>query len=131
MAYDEHLASRIRAALSRAPGVSERKMFGGLAFLRNGLMVVGVLDSSLVARVGKGLHDESLSRAHVRVMDFNGKPMGGYVCVDAAGTATDADLAFWLQRCLDFVATLPPGKRQGSVIVGRTGPVRVPCGTVR
>lgn len=111
MAYDEHLASRIRVVLGRAPGISERKMFGGLAFLRNGLMVVGVLDSSLVARVGKGLHDESLSRAHVRVMDFNGKPMGGYVYVDAAGTATDADLAFWLQRCMDFVATLPPGKR--------------------
>lgn len=111
MAYDEQLASRIRAALGGVSGISERKMFGGLAFLRDGLMVVGVLGSSLVARVGKGLQDESLSRAHVRVMDFNGKPMGGYVYVDAAGTATDADLEFWLQRCLDFVATLPPRKR--------------------
>ncbi|OYW33137.1 MAG: RNA methyltransferase [Methyloversatilis sp. 12-65-5] len=111
MAYDEHLASRIRAALSRASGISEMKMFGGLAFLHDGLMVVGVLDSSLVARVGKGLQEESLSRAHVRVMDFNGKPMGGYVYVDPAGTAADADLAFWIQRCMDFVATLPPGQR--------------------
>src|SRR5262245_56107996 len=59
MAYDEHLASRIRKALGRAPGISEKKMFGGIAFLRHGLMFVGVSDSTLMARVGRELYEDS------------------------------------------------------------------------
>ena len=108
MAYDEHLASRIRKALGRSVGITEKRMFGGVAFLRHGLMFIGVADGSLMARVGKALYEESLAREHVRVMDFTGKPMAGYVFIDEPGTATDEALRFWIQRCLDFVATLPP-----------------------
>jgi TfoX/Sxy family transcriptional regulator of competence genes len=108
MAYDEHLASRIRKALGETQGISEKRMFGGIAFLRHGLMFVGVSNSTLMARVGKNLYEDSISREHVRVMDFTGKPMAGYVYVDEPGTATDVDLRFWIQRSLDFVATLPP-----------------------
>lgn len=108
MAYDEHLAARIRMALARTPGIGERKMFGGVAFLRHGLMFIGVSGSTLMARVGKDSNDDSLAREHVRVMDFTGKPMAGYVFVDEPGTATDEALRFWIGRCLDFVATLPP-----------------------
>lgn len=112
MAYDEHLASRIRKALGKAPGITERRMFGGLAFLRHGLMFAGVTDSALMARVGKALYEDSLALEHVRVMDFTGKPMAGYVFVDEPGIATDDALRFWLGRCLDFVATLPPNPRK-------------------
>ena len=108
MAYDDHLVSRIRKALGKTPGITEKKMFGGVAFLRHGLMFVGVSESTLMARVGKPLHEESLAREHVRVMDFTGKPMAGYVFIDEPGTSTDEALRFWLKRCLDFVATLPP-----------------------
>lgn len=108
MAYDEHLASRIRKALGKTPGITEKEMFGGIAFLRHGLMFVGVSHASLMARVGKALYEESLAREHVRVMDFTGRPMAGYVFVDEPGCATDEALRFWLERCLDFVATLPP-----------------------
>lgn len=108
MAYDERLAQRIRASLQRSRHVTEKKMFGGIAFLRKGLMFVGVSDSSLMARVGQENHADSLSRKHVRPMDFTGKPMRGYVFVDAAGTKTEAQLRFWLERCERFVATLPP-----------------------
>ena len=108
MACDEHLVSRIRTALDRAPGITEKKMFGGVAFLRHGLMFVGVSGSSLMARVGKPHHEEALARKHVRVMDFTGKPMTGYVFVDAPGLATEDGLRFWIERSLDFVATLPP-----------------------
>ena len=108
MAYDEHLAQRIRSALQGNRRVTERKMFGGIAFLRKGLMFVGVSDSSLMARVGKDDHADSLSRKHVRPMDFTGKPMQGYVFVDAQGLKTDIQLRFWLERCEHFVATLPP-----------------------
>ncbi len=82
MAYDEYLVSRIRKALGREPGITEKKMFGGVAFLRHGLMFVGVSDSTLMARVGKDLYQDSLAREHVRVMDFTGKPMAGYVYID-------------------------------------------------
>jgi TfoX/Sxy family transcriptional regulator of competence genes len=108
MAYDERLAQRIRSALEGNPHITEKKMFGGIAFLRKGLMFVGVSDSSLMARVGKDQHADSLSRKHVRPMDFTGRPMQGYVFVDADGTRSDAQLRFWLDRCERFVASLPP-----------------------
>ena len=108
MAYDERLAQRIRSALQGNRHITETKMFGGIAFLRRGLMFVGVSDNSLMARVGKENHADSLSRKHVRPMDFTGKPMQGYVFVDAEGTKTEAQLRFWLERCEQFIATLPP-----------------------
>ena len=108
MAYDERLAQRIRSALQGHPHITEKKMFGGVAFLRKGLMFVGVSDASLMARVGKDNHADSLGRKHVRPMDFTGKPMQGYVFVDPEGTKTEAQLRFWLERCEQFVATLPP-----------------------
>jgi TfoX/Sxy family transcriptional regulator of competence genes len=111
MAYDEALAVRIRKCLGQAPGISERSMFGGLVFLRYGLMFVGIADSTLMARVGKALYEDSLAREWVRVMDFTGKPLAGYVYVDEPGLASDEQLRFWLQRCLDFVATLPNKKK--------------------
>jgi len=108
MAYDEQLTSRIRRSLGRSPGISEKKMFGGVCFLRHGLMFAGVSGSALMARVGKALHEDSLAREHVRVMDFTGRPMAGYVFIDEAGLAREEDLRFWLNRCIEFVATLPP-----------------------
>lgn len=108
MAYDEALADRIRAALAGDAAVTEKKMFGGIAFLRHGLMFAGVSGSALMARVGKAQYGDSLARQHVREMDFTGRPMQGYVYVDAPGLESQAQLGFWLSRCRDFVATLPP-----------------------
>jgi TfoX/Sxy family transcriptional regulator of competence genes len=108
MAYSEQLAQRVRDALAGNRAITEKKMFGGIAFLRHGLMFVGVSDSSLMARVGKPNHADSLSRKHVRPMDFTGKPMQGYVFIDAAAVKTEAQLRFWLERCMQFVSTLPP-----------------------
>jgi hypothetical protein len=108
MAYDERLAQRIRTALQGNRLITEKKMFGGIAFLRKGLMFVGVSDDSLMARVGKANYGDSLGRQHVREMDFTGRPMQGYVFVDAEGIKTAAQLRFWLERCEKFVATLPP-----------------------
>ena len=107
MAYDETLAHRIRTALSGDSGVSEKKMFGGLAFLDRGLMFVGVSGSKLMARVGKENYADSLRREHVREMDFTGRPMQGYVYVEPLGIETEEQLQFWLRRCKEFVGTLP------------------------
>ncbi len=108
MAHDTALAARIRKALAAAPGVSDKHMFGGVAFLRQGLMFAGVVGSSLMCRVGKELYADALAHEDVREMDFTGKPMVGYVYVDEPGIATEQDLMFWLNRSLNFVATLPP-----------------------
>jgi len=108
MAYDETLARRIRGALAADAAITEKKMFGGVAFLRSGLMLAGVIGTSLVARVGKEHHAEALACRHAREMDFNGRPMCGYVFVDASGIRTAAQLRSWLARCERCVAALPP-----------------------
>jgi hypothetical protein len=107
MAYDEALAQRIRAALRSKPGVSEKKMFGGIAFLLRGHMFVGISDDSLMARVGPTEYDRALAMKHVREMDFTGKPMRGYVFVSSKGLNDEHALKFWLGRCASFVNTLP------------------------
>ena len=107
MAYDEGLANRIRSAVGDDAAISEKKMFGGLAFLDRGLMFAGVSGNKLMARVGKENHADSLARAHVREMDFTGKPMQGYVYVEPQGLQSEPQLTFWLQRCRAFVSTLP------------------------
>jgi TfoX/Sxy family transcriptional regulator of competence genes len=107
LAYDETLAHRIRTALAGDSGISEKKMFGGLAFLDRGLMFVGVSGRKLMARVGKENYADSLRREHVREMDFTGKPMQGYVYVEPLGLETEEQLQFWLRRCKGYVGTLP------------------------
>lgn len=107
MAYDEGLAERIREALADQPGITERKMFGGLAFMSRGHMFVGIVGESLMARVGPEVYADALSRPHARVMDFTKKPMKGYVYVDPPGIEDDRALAEWVDWSHAFVATLP------------------------
>ena len=73
MAYDEGLAVRIRDYLSETSGVAEKKMFGGLAFMIFGNMSVGIVDDTLMARVGPAGHDKALAQPHARAMDFTGR----------------------------------------------------------
>ena len=112
MAYDEGLAERIRDTLGGAPGIAERKMFGGIAFLLHGNMFVGVVGSTLMVRVGPQQYDAALRKPHAREMDFTGKPLRGYVYVDEAGTAADYDLAAWVARARGFAAGLPVKKEK-------------------
>jgi hypothetical protein len=114
MAYDEALADRIRTALTDDPALTEKQMFGGLAFLHRGLMFVGVSGNKLMARVGKDHYADSLAHKHVREMDFTGRPMQGYVYVEPAGLRSDEQLRFWLQRCKQFVSSLPAKAAKGS-----------------
>jgi TfoX/Sxy family transcriptional regulator of competence genes len=107
MAYDEDLADRIRDVLA-GRDVREQKMFGGLAFMVGGHMAVGVVGDELMARVGADGEDEALEQPHARPMDFTGRPMTGFVFVEAAGVADDDDVRAWVERALAFVATLPP-----------------------
>ncbi|HSK96785.1 MAG TPA: TfoX/Sxy family protein, partial [Euzebyales bacterium] len=92
MAYDEALAERVRELLAERTDVSERRMFGGLAFMVGGHMACGITGDDLMVRVGRDAYDEALDLPHTREMDFTGRPLTGIVYVDAAGTADDAAL---------------------------------------
>jgi TfoX/Sxy family transcriptional regulator of competence genes len=107
MAYDEGLAERIRGVLNERPGVSERRMFGGIAFLVKGHMSVGIVQDKLMVRVGPDSYDRVLRERHARRMDFTGRPMKGFVYVVADGYETDADLQRWVDLGVSFVTSLP------------------------
>jgi TfoX/Sxy family transcriptional regulator of competence genes len=109
MSYDEKLADRIRRALGPRDDVEERKMFGGLAFLRGGRMFCGIANDDLMVRVGPEAYEQALDKPHVRPMDFTGRPMKGYVFVAPAGRRTDAALRAWVNLSASFVANLPQG----------------------
>ena len=112
MAYDLKLASRIRGIVADRKGVAEKAMFGGLAFLLDGKMFCGVLGDELLARVGPDAHDSAMAKPHVRIMDFTGTPMRGYVFVGAAAFPADAQLRRWVEECAAHVATVPKMPRK-------------------
>src|ERR1700716_894168 len=110
--YDEKAAERVRGVLSGRRDVVEKRMVGGMSFMVDGSMCCGVTGTALMVRVGPEGRESALARPHVRPMKFAGRPLAGFVCVDPQGYRTDKALATWVQRGIDFVATLPvKGKR--------------------
>ena len=107
MAFDEILAHRIREVISERDDYSERRMFGGIAFMVGGHMACGPIGSELMARVGSDAYEAALCEPHVREMEFTGRPMRGFVTVAAEGIAADAQLRRWVERCASFAASLP------------------------
>ena len=107
MAYDEDLADRVREVLPRGEAVTERQMFGGLAFMLSGHMFCGVVKDTLMARLGPEAASRALSQPHVRPMDFTGRPMKGMVFVDPEGLHGDA-LRQWVDAAADYAGGLPP-----------------------
>jgi TfoX/Sxy family transcriptional regulator of competence genes len=116
--YDERLAERVRAALAEQGGVSERRMFGGLAFLLDGKMCVGVLENELVVRVGAERYLDALKSAHARPMDFTGRPMRGMIYVSPAGVTRGAALKRWVDAGVT-AAREAPSRRRASASKGR------------
>jgi hypothetical protein len=108
VAFDEGLGERVRAVFGGAPDVTERRMFGGLAFMVAGNMACGVLGDDLMVRVARDDYETTLALPHARQMDLTGRPMRGFVVVDGAGVAEDEDLGAWVERGVGFVRSLPP-----------------------
>jgi hypothetical protein len=108
MPSSQSLADRVRDALAREPGIVEKRMFGGLAFLHRGNLLVGVHGDSLIARLGVEEAAIALAEESVRPFDITGVAMKGWVFVDADGIDRDASLRAWIDRALRFVRTLPP-----------------------
>jgi hypothetical protein len=107
MAYSEALADRIRQALGRRRGLGEKKMFGGVAFFLQGNLCVGVWKTSLIVRLESTEAAALLEQPHVRPFDITGRPMKGWLLVEADGLETDELLAGWIERAAAFVRTLP------------------------
>jgi TfoX/Sxy family transcriptional regulator of competence genes len=107
MAYDEDLAGRARAVMPADAEVTERKMFGGLAFLLRGHMFAGIVGSELMVRVGDEAAQRALELDHVREMDFTGRPMKNMIFVQPAGLHGPA-LERWITAAADYARTLTP-----------------------
>jgi len=108
MSFSAALAHRVRDVFARESGVTEKRMFGGLAFLHRGNMVVGVYGDSLIARLGVEAAETALAESGVRPFDVTGTPMKGWVFVDADAIDNDFALGDWVGLALQFVRTLPP-----------------------
>ena len=109
MAYDEDLAARVREQLSDQDGVSEKRMFGGLAFMLDGNMAVGLSGSDeLMVRVGPDGTDQALAEPHTRLFDMTGRPMRGWILVAPEGITTKRALGGWVRRGVEFARSLPP-----------------------
>ena len=108
MAYDEELADRVRDALAPRSGLSERKMFGGIAFMLDGNMAVGIVGTDLMVRLEPEEAQRALHEDHVRPMDFTGRPPKSMVFVAEEALVGDDDLAAWVDAGADHAATLPP-----------------------
>ena len=107
MAYDEGLAHRIREVLADQSGLTEKKMFGGLAFMVQGNMACGISGDNMMVRISPDEMDSAVAQAHVRPFDMTGRPMKGWILVAPDGLEADEDLSVWVRRGVDFALTLP------------------------
>jgi len=109
MAYDEDLANRLRELLAGEDGVTEKKMFGGLAFLLHGHMSVSASrNGGLLVRVDPAESDAALGRPHASLMQMGGRTMDGWITVAPDGLRTKRELAAWVTRSVGYARSLPP-----------------------
>ena len=108
MAYDELLAERVRDLLSLRGDVTERKMFGGIAWMVSGNMACGLLGEDLIVRLDPEDAVQALEENHTREFDFTGRPARGMVVVEPAATVEPDELAGWVEAGVGFASALPP-----------------------
>ena len=108
MAYDEDLANRIRELVAGEPGVTEKRMFGGLAFLVGGNVSVAASgQGGLMVRVAQEDTDALLAKPHARPFEMRGREMRGWLRVDREGVRTKRQLAPWVKRGVTYARSLP------------------------
>lgn len=109
MAYDEDLANRVRELIAAEDGLTEKKMFGGLAFMIGGNMSVAVSgQGGLMVRVEPDESDALLAKPHARPFEMRGREMQGWLRVDAEGVRTKRQLEPWVRRGIAYARSLPP-----------------------
>jgi TfoX/Sxy family transcriptional regulator of competence genes len=102
MAYDTKLAERIRESLAHLAKVEEKEMMGGLSFLYNGKMCVGIIKDEMMCRIDPDGHEAAVEKTGCRTMDFTKKPMKGWVMIDETGMKTKKEFGYWIGLALDY-----------------------------
>jgi TfoX/Sxy family transcriptional regulator of competence genes len=102
MAYNQELADRIRTRLSKLPHIREMEMMGGLVFMYNDKMCVGIIKDEMMCRIAPDLYETVLEKTGCRTMQFTGRPMKGYVLVDETGMRSEKDFEYWITICLEY-----------------------------
>jgi len=102
MAYNQKLADRLRERLVDVPNIEEKEMFGGLVFMINDKMCIGIIKDDLMCRIDPGIHETVVEKLGCRTMDFTKRPMKGYVLVEEVGVKTQNDLDSWISLALEF-----------------------------
>ena len=114
MAYNEQLADRIREQLAALPNVVEKEMMGGLTFMYNDKMCIGIIKDELMCRIDPTLHDTVVEKIGCRSMDFTKRPMKGYVMIDDTGMKTKKEFNYWVNLALDFNKIAKSSKKKKS-----------------
>ena len=115
MAYNEKLANRIREALQQQPKVEEKEMMGGLTFMVNDKMCIGIIKDEMMCRINPDLHELAIEKTGCRTMDFTKRPMKGYVMIDETGMKTKKDFDFWINKSLEFNSMAKARKRKNKI----------------
>lgn len=102
MAYNEKLAERIREKLGDVPNVEEKRMMGGLTFMVNDKMCVGIIKDDLMCRINPEFHAKAVEQRGCRTMDFTNRPMIGYVLIDETGMKSKKDFDYWIELALSY-----------------------------
>lgn len=107
MTYDVDVADRIRARIGPRPDLTEREMFGGIAFMINRNMAVGVSGEELMVRVGKEAHEKAVARTGARTFDMGARPMKGWVSVTDDGYDSEEEFGYWVDQGVAYAESLP------------------------
>jgi len=102
LAYDEKLANRVRERLAGISILEEKEMMGGLAFMVNDKMCVGIIQDEMMCRIDPELHEMAVEKHGCRTMDFTGRPMKGWVMIDSTGMKTAREFEYWIELALAF-----------------------------
>ena len=112
MPYNEILANRIRQHLSKLPNIEEKVMMGGLTFMYNNKMCVGIIKDELMCRIDPKLHEKCVEKIGCRTMDFTKRPMIGYILIDESGMKSKADFEYWINLALEFNSQAKSSKKK-------------------
>ena len=102
MAYDEKLGDRIRERLSELSHIEEKEMMGGLVFMYNGKMCIGIIKDEMMCRIDPEFHEMAVEKSGCRTMDFTKRPMKGYILIDETGMKTKKEFDYWIDLALSF-----------------------------
>ena len=112
MPYNEKLANRIRERISNLPNIEEKEMMGGLVFMYNGKMCIGIIKDEMMCRIDPLLHDIEVEKIGCRTMDFTNRPMKGYIMIEEMGMRSQKDFNYWIDLALDFNSKAKASKKK-------------------